>query len=166
VSLPAPIIVGKSESALSASVQKDVRDALRLVRATPAFMRAQRSSNNASGDQPVALEEHVLPRWTRFSWNGERRAYLAIVSECAPPLVDLGFDFRETATGSLEVRPGRSLERPSGYGGITEAVDPVVVVDVDADGRLEVIEATEIFYRLRSFDGTEHYVLHTMDHCR
>jgi len=169
VSLPAPVIVGRSEPAMSATSQKDVRDALRLVRATPAFVRTQREADHARSIyrlRAMALERMheygVTASWTRFRWNGENRGYLAIVADCRPPAIDLGFDFRETASGSLEIIHGRS----NGEDVTVKAVDPVVIVDVDADGRLEVIEATEIFYRLRSFDGTEHYVLHTMDHCR
>lgn len=172
-SLPSPVIVGKPESAKSAAVQSDVRKAVRLVRATPAFARAQRSADVARiahGLPPMPLELQwreewaVPPSWMRFSWNGAKRAYLSFVVDCPPPWIRVGYEFRETATGAFELLPTRSavVDDPVGL----EVVDPVVLVDVDADGRLEVIEAGELAYRLRSFDGTEWYASLSLDHCR
>lgn len=162
-SLPAPNVVGKAEPVVSATPSDLAREALKLARARPSFASSQKSLDTARkvvhlGPEP--LETVMRATWTHFSWNGEKRGYLAIVEECPPPLVQLGIDFRERDDGALELREDRAMADVSKR----SVVDPVVLVDVDADGQLEAIEAGNS-YRLESFEGAEVYAVLPIDHC-
>jgi hypothetical protein len=61
-----------------------------------------------------------------------------------------------TALELLRDRSGGDVE--------SNVVDPIVLLDVDADGELEVIEAGTS-YRLTSFDRDKSYATLPVDHC-
>ena len=167
-SLPAPVIVGKAGSVTGAATPKAALEALRLARGRPSFVRAQQSTDNARKVAqlgPQALESAVHGTWTQFSWKGEKRGYLALVEECPPPVVGVGLDFRGRADGTLELSRDRAVSDVTKQDLVDPLiVDPLVLVDVDADGQLESI-GVGTSYRLQSFEGSETYETLEIDHC-
>lgn len=157
--LGAPVIVGRSVPATDPAARK----AVNLVRARPSFVRAQKSLDVALAN--VHLTSEPVERratWTAFTWGGERRAHLSTFEPCPPPQLRFGADFRERPDGSVELL----RERASELDGPRDLVAPVVLVDVDADGRLEVIEADDTHYQLRAFEGGESLDRLEIESCR
>jgi hypothetical protein len=132
-SLAEAVFAGHSTAATDPSAKKDVQRAAALARQLPSFRHGQWAMDvelRAAGRHSEPIEESSLARWTRYVWQGERRAYLSIGDGCNPHIA-VGIDYRERPDGTLELIGERPVPVPS----------PLVLADVDADGELEAIES-------------------------